>query len=308
MSLNKLRKDAGGAVSAIIIVLIVVLMVSASSVAILLYSTNQTNTSPSSQTVAVGDTIKVDYTGRLADGRVFDTSLYSVASNDALYPKSLSFSLRTQAQYTPLSFTVGSGQLIKGFDQGVVGMTVGETKVIEVPPDLGYGEMNVSKLATANLIDVLQVYYSLNYSNFNSIYGSSPQNGSTVLDPVYGWDVNVMSTDQAADLVVVRNMPILDHEYAVFGDPTAEKPTGWYAKVTSIDSMANGGNGTIQVHNLLTNEDAGHVQGVSFSAGSKFIVDQVDEVAGTYRVNFNQEVVGVPLYFTVTVLEITSPA
>jgi FKBP-type peptidyl-prolyl cis-trans isomerase 2 len=306
MSLSKLRKDAGGALSAIIIVLIVILMVSASSVAILLYSTNQSNTSPSSQTVAVNDEIKVDYIGRLADGRVFDTSLYSVASNDALYPKSLSFTMRTQSQYSPLDFTVGSGQVIKGFDQGVVGMKVGETKVIEVPPDMGYGQLNESKMAIGNLIDVLQVYLTLNYTNFESYYGTSPQNGTTVLDPLYGWDVNVISTDQTADQVVVRNMPTIGHQYAIYGDPSAAKPTGWYVEVTSIDSAANGGKGEILVHNLLTDADAGYVQGVSAALGTTFIVDQVDEAAGTYRVNFNQEVVGVTLYFTVTVVEIVS--
>jgi peptidylprolyl isomerase len=306
MSLKNLKKDAGAATSIIVIVLIVVLMVSASSVAVLLYSGSQTNEGPSSQQVVAGDTIEVDYIGRLADGRVFDTSIWSVASNNALYPKSLSFTERPESQYTPLSFTVGAGLVITGFDQGVLGMVVGQTKVIEVSPSEGYGEMNTSKLFTADLIDSQPVYVSMNASVFSSQYSSIPQIGATVKDPLYGWDVNVISFDQQADLVVVRNMPQLGQSYAVYGDPTAAKPTGWFAEVISVDSSANGGTGVIQVQNLLTDSDAGMIQGVSTSNGSTFIVDQVDEAAGTYRMNYNNELVGVPLYFTVTLIKIGS--
>jgi len=310
MPLNNLRKDVGGAISVILIVLIVILMVSASSVAILLYSTNQTNTGPSSQTAAAGDTVKVDYTGRLADGRVFDTSLWSVASNNALYPKSLDFQLKGQVQYTPLSFTVNGGQLITGFDQGVIGMKVGQTKVIAVPPSQGYGPMNGSKLFSANLIDVQPVKLYMNYSNFASNYGASPQEGMTVHDPLYGWDAIVLSADQAANTVVVMNMPVLNQEYAVYGEPDAQSPTGWYAKVISIETAPNNGNGTIMVQNLLTSKDAGYIQGVSTGApmSGTFIVDQVNQTAGTYRMNFNGEIIGVTLYFTVTLVEITVKA
>ena len=41
---------------------------------------------------------------------------------------------------TPLKFTIGSGQLIKGFDQAVIDMTVGEKKTVTIPPEKGYGE------------------------------------------------------------------------------------------------------------------------------------------------------------------------
>ena len=65
-----------------------------------------------------GDTVKVHFTGKLSDGTVFDTS----DGKD------------------PIQFTLGSGQVIEGFDEGVTGMQVGESKTINIPQEKGYGE------------------------------------------------------------------------------------------------------------------------------------------------------------------------
>jgi peptidylprolyl isomerase len=65
-----------------------------------------------------GDTASVHYTGRLEDGQVFDSS----EGGD------------------PLSFTVGAGQVISGFDKGVEGMQVGDKKTIVIEADDAYGE------------------------------------------------------------------------------------------------------------------------------------------------------------------------
>jgi peptidylprolyl isomerase len=65
-----------------------------------------------------GDTVQVHYTGRLADGEVFDSSEGG----------------------EPLEFELGSGQVIKGFDDGVSGMNVGDKKQIEIEVADAYGE------------------------------------------------------------------------------------------------------------------------------------------------------------------------
>jgi peptidylprolyl isomerase len=70
------------------------------------------------QEVKNGDKIKVHYHGKLRSGETFDSS---------------------QGR-EPLEFTVGSGQVIKGFDEGVKGMKVGEKKTVEIPVQEAYGE------------------------------------------------------------------------------------------------------------------------------------------------------------------------
>jgi len=295
MNLRKLRKDAKAATSVLIIILIVVLLLSASSVVILL-TIGQTAT-PARKVVS-GDIIKVDYIGTLEDGRVFDTSLYSVASNDALYPKALSFRLMNISFYTPLQFTVGSGTLIKGFDSGVIGMSLNQTKILTIPPSLGYGPMNLSKLSTFALTESAPVFVSMSQASFLTTYNVTPSIGLTVTDPTWGWSAYVLQVNTNADLVRVWNMPSVGEQLAVFGDPGAVKPTGWYAEVVSIDTTANGGDGIIQIQHQLTAADVGRVQGTDQIGG--FILDQVNLSNGTARKNYNGELIGVTIYFTVT--------
>ena len=82
--------------------------------------------------IKAGDTISVDYVGKLEDGTVFDSSIASEAKESKNYSAS--------RKYEPLSFTVGAGQMIPGFDKGVVGMKVGEKKTLKIAPKDGYGE------------------------------------------------------------------------------------------------------------------------------------------------------------------------
>lgn len=67
-----------------------------------------------------GDTVKVNYTGKLEDGTIFDTSLVEGRE--------------------PLTATLGQGQLIKGFEDALYDMSEGESKIITLKPEESYGE------------------------------------------------------------------------------------------------------------------------------------------------------------------------
>lgn len=68
----------------------------------------------------VQDTVRVHYTGKLASGEIFDSSL----------------------EREPLEFTIGSGQLIAGFDEGVIGMALNEKRTLNIPAHLAYGPVH----------------------------------------------------------------------------------------------------------------------------------------------------------------------
>lgn len=89
-------------------------------------------TKNTSKKIENGDTISVNYIGKLEDGTIFDTSIKEAAIEAGIYNQ--------MRDYEPLTFTVGAGQMIKGFDEGVVGMKVGEEKTFTIPPEEAYGE------------------------------------------------------------------------------------------------------------------------------------------------------------------------
>lgn len=94
------------------------------------------------EVVAKGDTVEVDYVGTLEDGTVFDSSLEEFAKKTKNYTPG-------GHEYKPLSFTVGAGQMIKGFDAGVVGMKKGEKKTLVIAPKDAYGEAFTEQVVPA---------------------------------------------------------------------------------------------------------------------------------------------------------------
>lgn len=82
--------------------------------------------------VKSGDTISINYTGTLTDGTKFDSS----------YDRK-----------EPFETQIGVGQVIKGWDEGVIGMKVGGKRKLTIPPDLGYGSQAVGPIpANSTLI------------------------------------------------------------------------------------------------------------------------------------------------------------
>ena len=303
MNLRRIKDNISAATNMALIILIGILLISGSSVVILIYDTSQNEKSPAVPTARWGDKVLVDYIGRLADGRVFDTSLWEVASNDALYPKSLSFKLKNQSAYQPLQVQIGTGSTIRGFEEGLIGMKINETKVIEVPPQLGYGELNVSKLITIHYMERIPVFEDLNFTEFQERFETTPVAGKTLTHPQWGWDVTVLSVDYAADRIRVWNAPALGEKYPVYGADLGLKNTGWYVLVESYDSTTNDGKGEIVLRHLIEQEDAGQIKGID-SSGTEFILYEVNPDKNTVVLNYNGELVGQTLYFTVTLVDI----
>lgn len=85
-----------------------------------------------------GSKVKVHYTGKLEDNNIFDTS----------------------TDKEPLEFTVGEGMLIPGFENGVMGMNVGDKKTIEIDPEQAYGPLReelINEVPKENLPEGVQV-------------------------------------------------------------------------------------------------------------------------------------------------------
>ncbi len=110
--------------------------------------------------IQAGDTAFVIYSGKLANGSEFDSN--------------------TAAQKDPFSFVVGAGHVIKGWDQGVVGMVVGGERKLEIPSELGYGDKAQGDKIPANsdlYFDITLLDY-VKKGDENTIYKDDTKIGS----------------------------------------------------------------------------------------------------------------------------------
>lgn len=87
-------------------------------------------------TAKPGDVVEVHYTGWLADGRKFDSSL---------------------DRRQPFAFQVGGGQVVKGWDEGLVGLRVGGKRKLVIPPELGYGKNGVPGSIPPNAVMIFEI-------------------------------------------------------------------------------------------------------------------------------------------------------
>jgi len=80
----------------------------------------------------MGDTVRVHYSGKLDTGVLFDSS----------------------EGCEPLEFELGSGRLIQGFEEAVVGMSPGESKTVQIPPEKGYGKYREDRVIKVDKKDL----------------------------------------------------------------------------------------------------------------------------------------------------------
>ncbi len=84
------------------------------------------NTAQTAQVAKAGDTVAMNYTGRLQNGTVFDSNIDPKFNH-----------------VEPFIFTLGAGQVIPGWDKGIVGMKVGEKKTLMIAPADAYGSRDI---------------------------------------------------------------------------------------------------------------------------------------------------------------------
>ncbi|WP_457556192.1 FKBP-type peptidyl-prolyl cis-trans isomerase [Candidatus Pyrohabitans sp.] len=90
-----------------------------------------------------GDFVKINYTGRIKDGEVFDTTIEEVAKKHGIYDPRIRF--RAQA------IVIGAGHVISGLDEALVGMEVGEKRIVEIPPEKGFGLRDPAKVRVVSM-------------------------------------------------------------------------------------------------------------------------------------------------------------
>jgi FKBP-type peptidyl-prolyl cis-trans isomerase 2 len=148
---------------------------------------NTNNSGNANATVKYGDNVTADYTLYLANGSIIDTSIESVAQQAGLN--------LTDREFAPITFVIGDGNYISGFENGTIGMKVGETRNITLTPDEAYGEYNQSLIMPVNMSDM---------TNASIV----PYVNESLYDYMLGYNVRIASIPNNSTVMVDYNPPL----------------------------------------------------------------------------------------------------
>ncbi len=264
---------------------VIILVMVGVSVGLYEYMVYTNSPSKSVPIVKEGDKISVRYYGYIYYGgerRVFDTNIEEVAKDNTTYPKTITY--KWPSRFEPLTFTVGDGSMIKGFDEGVRGMKLNETKTIIVPPEKGY-KFYWDKVKNESYNQKVPVIENMTLNQFYSRFThANPVINGVYRDKMYGWNAIVLYVDPQENVVTIQNNPDENRDYYPIGDQSL---------VVHVDSV-NGD--VIRIHYIIKSTP------ILLPSGGIIDATYPDH----FRINFNQEVAGKTLYFVVTVVKIES--
>ncbi len=191
--------------------------------------------------VLTGDKVEVDYLGYLVDFRVFDTSIEDIARNFAIRKTS---DFQVVASYEPLKVYVGPTDpdpedeyiiSVEGFWEAIVGMKVGGSRTVVLPPSKAYGEY---ANATLNVTEEVLMLETMSYNEFNMNYNEDPIEGVVMRHHFWGWNTSIDYANESEDVVIIFNEPLLNQTIS---------PYGWDSEVIYKNQSDNGGEGRILV-------------------------------------------------------------
>ncbi len=260
------------------------------------------------RTVKSGDNISVNYIGSIKDGEIFDTSIEDVAKQNNIHTPG--------RQYKPLQFTVGKGEVISGFDDGVIGMKVGDTKTLEIPPEKAYGPINPEAIQVIPIIEEIPVtrtfakVLELPVGQFERIFGPNHAIGDNVSIP----ETNINLTVQN-----ISSNVSLSYDLTV-GSSIVQSGAPWNETVVKIDDKnittradVNKGD-IIQLEEAPWNTTVIDVTDMNVTLRHNAIPDtELQTMFGPIRIHFNEtsitidqnsELAGKTLVFEVTLISI----
>jgi FKBP-type peptidyl-prolyl cis-trans isomerase 2 len=144
-----------------------------------------------SKTVKVGDLVSANYIVRLEGGEVYDTTYEALAKENRIY--------NPDRPYGPVNFTVSTGMMIEGLEEGIVGMKEGETKTLVIPPEKAYGPVNGSLVEHLPIEEEMPYKHSFPKRMTSSVkelerwFGKNHTVGESLFVPSAGYNISLLS-------------------------------------------------------------------------------------------------------------------
>lgn len=259
---------------------------------------------PTGDVIEAGDSVAVRYTGT-TDGKVFDTNIVEIAEANNL-----------PAHGELLTFVAGSGQLIAGFDEGVLGMAEGEKKTITIQPEDGYGPYDESNVQTIPRYDVFNITSAvpraleLTPMQYSAVFTAPPEVGQIASTELSPFDYEITSvTETTVSLFALAEV----------GQKISSPNVGWDSEVIAVtddqltlfadvssgqEVMTSLGPAIVNVHGnelqVTLQPDIG--EKIQTPTGVVTIKDVTDEEV---ILDLNHELAGKVLEFEIEVVELT---
>ncbi len=243
--------------------------------------------------VLLGDKVKVDYLGYLVDFRIFDTSIEDIARNIAI-KKTPDFLARPS--YEHFKVYVGPtdpdpideyGTAVEGFWEAIVGMKVGQSKTVVLPPSKAYG---MYANATLNLTEEVLMLESMTFDEFDENYIEKPLEGVVMRHHFWGWNISIDYANESEDVVRILNEPYLNQTI---------NPYGWDSEVIYKNQSDNGGEGRI----LVRHHVGVGMQGVYQNRSAEVKAIEEDQIKLEYNIS-SHELGDLDLIFDITLIDI----
>jgi FKBP-type peptidyl-prolyl cis-trans isomerase 2 len=266
------------------------------------------------------DIVTVDYTGRFKTDNgqmvVFDTTFESVGTNKSI-SKSLTFD--PDKRYGSIDINVGRGDITpnKGFDDELIGMREGETKVFTVYPDKAWGTPVEALIRTIPLEEYVPLYETLTITEFEKHYPDEVQEVGVTLTH-YFWNWTIYIEDITEDTITILNDPYGKVTEAD-QEPLIVRAYGysWDTMIVAVSSA----DARITVRHLPTsaiintvidsddlavyNKSFDNIADLRTEANQPRATEGIIEaITHGIRINFNHEPVGKILEYEVTVIKI----
>lgn len=227
------------------------------------------------KTVKAGDSVKLDYTGYLEDGKVFDTSVKEIGDKNSL----------NKQEYKPFEFKAGSGQVVPGFDKAVLGMKVGETKTFELQPYEAYGIKREDLIIKNKLELQMKKVLEVNADVFKRSFNKEPVLNEEFQSETLPWKLKIVKITK--NTISVENLLTKGENVVIPG-------TTWDSKVVDVK------NGMIIImQNPKVGDYVAFPTQQGFVTGTVTVVDNVN-----YEIDANHPLAGKKLKFEVTLLQI----
>lgn len=225
----------------------------------------------------IGDVVELDYVGSLEDGTIFDTSIQEIGTQAGL----------ERTKYSTLTITLGSGSLIQGFEEALVGMKKGETKTVTIPVEKAYGEVKGELILRDLKREIKATKYSLvDREVFNTVFAEKPEVGKILEREEVPWKLKISKLNQTT--VVLEGMPTI-------GDKLMLPGAQWETEVIAI---------TDKEIVLFQYPELDKI--VSFPTELGVVRGKVVKVDDTsFDVDTNHRLAGKTLIFKITIVELT---